>query len=200
MTINKIKWRWWWTKKIIKTETTIMMMTTVTAATTMTAANWTEKFLYLNRINKEIRIRTEIKSIYDEVICFLSTHFIKKEINRQKAATDKFKLQFVYNKSFVVQQTHKMYSVICIHNLFIFTQQLHLNKTVCSALKTVYAVFFDLIFFFYTYWERSSFFFFFFSIDFKEITIHNISMNLMKQQRSDNDNEANAAAAVRKEI
>ena len=151
-----------------------MMMIMTIAATTVT--NWTEKFLCLNRISKEIRIKIEIKNIYNKATCFLDTHFIKKEINEQKAATDEFKLQFVYNRSFVVQWAHKMYSVICTHDSFIFTQQSHLNRTVCSALKTVCIVFFDLIFFFHMYWKRS----FFFSIDLKEITIHDISTDLMK--------------------
>ena len=125
-------------------------------------------------------------------------HLIKKEINRQKAATDKFRLQSVHNRFFVVQQTHKMYSVICTHNLSVFTQQSYLNRTVCSALRIVCAVFFDLIFFLYAYQERS-FFFFFFLIDFKEITIHNVSMNLMRQQKSDSNDEADAAAAAARE-
>ena len=47
-----------------KTKTTTMI--TAAAAATMTVANWIEKFSYLNRISKEIRIKTEIKSIYDE--------------------------------------------------------------------------------------------------------------------------------------
>ena len=183
-----------------ETETTTIITTAATATAVMTAANQTEKFLCLNRINKEIRIRTEIKSIYDEAICFLSTHFIKKKINKQKAATDRFKLQFICNRFFIVQQIHKMYSVICTYNSFIFTQWSHLNKIICSAFKTVCAVFFDLIFFFHIYWERSSFFFFFFSIDLKEITICNVSMNLTEQQKFNDDSEADAVTAMRKEV
>ena len=177
--IDKMKWKWQQIKKVIKTKTTIMITTAATTATAITVTNWIKKFLCLNRINKEIRIKTEIKSIYDEATCLFDTHFIKKEINKQKATTNRFKLQFIYNRFFVVQQIHKMYFVICTHNLFIFTQQLYLNRTVCSALKTVCAVFFDLIFFFYVYWERF-FFFFFFSINFKKITIYNADINLMK--------------------
>ena len=161
-----------------ETETTTMMMMTTTAATT--AANQTEKFSYLNRVSKEIRIKTEIKSIYDETTCSFSMHLIKKEISEQKAATDRFRLQSVHNRFFVVQQTHKMYSVICTHNSLIFTQQSYSDRTVCSALRIVHAVFFDLIFFLYTYQERS-FFFFFFLIDFKKTTIHDADMNLMRQ-------------------
>ena len=157
------------------------MMMTATTAAAVTATNQIKKFLCLNRVSKEIRIRIEIKSIYNEAICFFDIYFIKKEINKQKAATDKLRLQSVCDKFFVVQQTHKKYFVIYTYNSSAFTQQLYLNRTVCSALRTVCAVFFDLIFFFCIYQERSFFFFFFFSIDFKEITIHNISMNLMKQ-------------------
>ena len=113
----------------------------------MTVTNWIKKNLCLNRISKEIRIKIKIKSIYDEATHLLNTHFIKKEINKQKAATDRFKLQFIYNRFFAVQQTYKMYSVICTHNSFIFTQQSHSDRTVCSAFRTVCVVFFDLIFF-----------------------------------------------------
>ena len=180
-----------------ETKTTTMMTATITAV--MTAVNWTEKFSCLNRVSKEIRIRIKIKSIYNEATCFLDIYLIKKEINKQKAATDKLRLQSVCNRSFVVQQAHKIYSVICTHNSSIFTQWSYLNRTVCSALRTVYAVFFDLIFFFYVYWEKS-FFFFFFSIDFKEITTHNIDINLMKQQKSNSNNETDTAAAAREEI
>ena len=181
-----------------ETETTTIIMTTATAAAAVT--NWIKKSLCLNRVSKEIRIRTEIKSIYDETTCFFSTHLIKKEINKQKAATDRFRLQSVCNRSFVVQQTHKMYSVICTHNSFIFTQQSHLNRTVCSALRTVCVVFFDLIFFFCTYQKKFFFFFFFFSIDLKEITICNIDMNLMRQWEFNSDNRTNITAAAKEEI
>ena len=84
-----------------KTETITMMTTAAAATAVITAANQTEKFSYLNRVNK--KIRTEIKSIYDETTHFLDMHFIKKEINEQKAATNKFRLQSVYNRFFVVQ-------------------------------------------------------------------------------------------------
>ena len=200
VTADEIKWKWWWAKKITKIKTTTI--TTATAATAvMTAANWVKKSSCLNRVSKEIRIRIEIKSIYDEAICFLNIYFIKKEINRQKVTTDEFRLQSVYNKFFVVQWAHKTYSVICTHNLFIFTQWSYLDRTVCSALRIIYAVFFDLIFFLHTYQERSFFsFFFFFSIDLKKITTHNINTDLMKQQRSNDDSEADAAAAARKEV
>ena len=147
----------------------------------MIMINWVEKSLCLNRISKKIRIKIEIKSIYDEATHFLNIYFIKKKINKQKTATNKFKLQSVCDRFFVVQQTHKIYSVICTHNSFIFTQQSHSNRTVCSAFRIICAVFFDLIFFFCIYWERSSFFFFFFSINLKKITICNISMNLTEQ-------------------
>ena len=136
-------------------------MTAAAAAAVMTVTNWTKKFLCLNRINKKIRIRIKIKSIYNEATCLLDMCFIKKKINEQKTATNEFKLQFVCNKSFVVQQTHKIYSVICTHDSSVFTQQSYSNRIVCSALKTVCTVFFDLIFFLYMYQERSSFFFFF---------------------------------------
>ena len=126
-------------------------------------------------------------------------HFIKKEINEQKAATDKLRLQFIYNKFFTVQQTHKIYSVICTHNSSVFTQQLYLNRIVCSALRTVCAVFLNLIFFFCVYQERS-FFFFFFLIDLKEITIHNINTDLIRQQESDDDSRINMTATARKEV
>ena len=96
------------------------MTVTATVTVTMTVTNQTEKFSHLNRISKEIRIKIRIKSIYDEATCFFDTHFIKKEINKQKAATDRFRLQFVCDRFFVVQQTHKMYFVICTHNSFIF--------------------------------------------------------------------------------
>ena len=191
---NKIKWRWWWTKKVMKTETTTMMMTT--AATVTTIINWVKKFLCLNRVSKKIRIKIKIKNIYDEAICFLSIHFIKKEINEQKAATDRFRLQFVCDRSFVVQWTHKTYFVICTHNSFIFTQQSHLNRTVCSAFRTVHVIFFDLIFFLHTYWKRS----FFFSIDLKEITICNISMNLMKQWESNDDDRTDTTTVTKEEV
>ena len=141
-----------------ETKTTTMMTMTATTTAAMTAANWAEKFLCLNRISKEIRIKIEIKSIYNEATHSLSIYFIKKEINEQKATTDRFRLQFVHNKSFVVQQTHKIYFVICIHNLSAFTQWSYSNRIICSALKTVHIIFFDLIFFFYTYQERSFFF------------------------------------------
>ena len=183
---------------MMKTKTIIIMTTTATATAATTVINWTEKFLCLNRISK--KIKTEIKSIYDETTCSFSTYFIKKKINEQKTATDRLKLQSVYDRFFVVQQTHKMYFVICIHDSFTFTQQSHLNRTVCSALKTVCTVFFDLIFFLHTYQERSFFFFFFFSIDFKEITIHNVSMNLMRWQRFNDDSKADAATAAKREI
>ena len=174
-------------------------MTTAAAAAAMT--NWIKKSLCLNRISKEIRIRTEIKSIYDETTCSFNMHLIKKEINRQKAAADELRLQFVCDKSFVVQQIYKIYSVICTHDLSVFTQQSYLNRTVCSAFRTVYAVFFDLIFFLCVYQERSFFFFFFFFlIDLKEITICNINMNLMKQWEFNSDDKANAATTARKEI
>ena len=196
VTANKIKWRWQWTKRMTKTETTTMITATITTAAA--TANWIKKFLCLNRISKEIRIKIEIKSIYDEATCLLNTHFIKKKINRQKAATDEFRLQSVYNRFFVVQQTHKTYSVICTHDSFIFTQQSHSDRTVCSALKTVYTVFFDLIFFFCVYWERS--FFFFFSIDFKEITICNISMNLIKQWKSSSNDRTDMTVMTKKKV
>ena len=155
------------------------MMTTAAATTAvMTAANWIEKFLCLNRVSKEIRIR--IKNIYNEATCLFNMYLIKKEINRQKTAINELKLQSVYNKSFVVQQTHKIYFVICTHDSSVFTQQLYSDRTVCFTLKTICAVFFYLIFFFCVYQEKSFFFFFFFSIDLKEITICNISMNLTK--------------------
>ena len=164
----------------------------------MTVINWIKKFSHLNRISKEIR--TEIKSIYDKTIHSFSTHFIKKEINEQKAATDKLKLQFVCDRFFAVQWMYKIYFMICTHNSSVFTQQLYLNRTVCSALKTVCTVFFDLIFFFCVYQERSSFFFFFFSIDLKKITTHNISMNLMKQWEFNNNSRTDTAATAREEI
>ena len=88
---------------MMKTETTIIIMTTAATAAVMTAVNQIEKFSCLNRISKKIRIRIEIKSIYNEATCFLDTYFIKKKINKQKAATDRLRLQSVYNKSFVVQ-------------------------------------------------------------------------------------------------
>ena len=198
--IDKAKWRWWWAEKMTETETTTMMIMTAAMTAVMTAANWIKKFSHLNRINKEIRIRTGIKSIYDKTTCLLSTCLIKKEINEQKAATDRFRLQFVYNKFFVVQQTHKMYFMICTHNSSAFTQQSHSSRTVCSAFRTVCAVFFDLIFFFCTYWERSFFFFFFFLIDLKEITIHNISMNLTEQQKSDDDDRTDVTVTARREV
>ena len=197
VTADEVKWRWWWTEKMTETKTTTMMTVMTTAV--MTAANWIKKFSYLNRISKEIKIRIKIKSIYNEATCSLDMCFIKKEINEQKAATDEFKLQFVCNKFFVVQWTHKMYFVICTHNSFIFTQWSYLNRTVCSAFRTVCVVFFDLIFFFCVYQERS-FFFFFSSINLKEITICDISMNLMKQWRSDDNDEANTATTARKEV
>ena len=181
-----------------ETETTTMMMTVTTTTTVTTAANWVKKFSCLNRVSKKIRIRIRIKSIYNETTHFFDMHLIKKKINEQKAATNKLRLQSVYNRFFVVQWVHKTYSVICTHNSFTFTQQSHLNRIVCSALRTVCAVFFDLIFFFCTYQERS--FFFFFSIDFKKITICNADMNLAEQQKSDSDNKANTATAARKEI
>ena len=79
-----------------------------------------QKNFMLNRISKEIRIKIEIKNIYDEATCLFNTYFIKKKINKQKTTTNKFKLQFVYNRSFAVQQIHKMYFVIYIYNLFVF--------------------------------------------------------------------------------
>ena len=185
---------------MIKTKTTTMMITAATVTAVMIMTNWIKKSSHLNRINKEIRIRIRIKSIYDEATHFLSMHFIKKKINKQKAATDKFRLQFICDRFFAVQQTHKIYSVICTYNLFIFTQQSYSDRTVCSALKTVHIVFFDLIFFFHTYWKRSFFFFFFFSIDLKEITTHNVSMNLTRQQRSDSSNRTDTATTARKEV
>ena len=78
--------------------TTIIIMTTTAAAT---AANWVKKFLHLNRISKKIKI--EIKSIYNEATCSFDTYFIKKKTDEQKAATNRFKLQSVYNRFFVVQ-------------------------------------------------------------------------------------------------
>ena len=166
----------------------------------MTAVtNWAEKFLCLNRVSKEIRIKIEIKSIYNEATCLLDIYFIKKEINEQKAATDRFKLQSVCNRFFVVQWTHKIYFVICTYDSSVFTQQLYSDRTVCSAFRTVCAVFFNLIFFLHVYQKRS-FFFFFFSIDFKEITTHNVSMNLMKQWKSDSSNRTDVTAAARKEV
>ena len=176
-----------------------MITITATATAAMTVTNWTEKFSYLNRISKEIRIKIKIKSIYDEAICFFDMYFIKKEINKQKAATDKFRLQSVCNKSFVVQWTHKMYFMICTHNSSVFTQWSHSDRIICSAFRIIYTVFFDLIFFFCMYWKRSSFFFFFFLIDFKEITIHNISMNLMKQWEFNSNNRTDIATMIRKE-
>ena len=176
-----------------------MIIVTAATAVMMTAANQIKKFSYLNRINKEIRIKIRIKSIYDEATCFLSMHFIKKEINRQKAATDRFRLQSVYNRFFAVQQAHKTYFMICTHNSFTFTQQSHSDRTVCSALKITHIIFFDLIFFLYTYQERS-FFFFFFSINLKKITICNADINLTEQQKSDSSNKADTVTATRKEI
>ena len=89
---NKIKWRWQWTKKITKTETTTIIIITAAATAVMTMINWIEKSLHLNRVSKEIRIKIEIKSIYDEATYLLDIYFIKKKINKQKAATDRFKL------------------------------------------------------------------------------------------------------------
>ena len=128
-----------------------MIMMTTTAAATAAVTNQIKNFLCLNRVSKKIRIKIKIKSIYDRTTCLFSTHLIKKEINEQKAATDRLRLQSVHDRSFVVQQTHKMYSVICIHNSFIFTQQSHSDRTVCSAFRIICAVFFDLIFFLHTY-------------------------------------------------
>ena len=198
VTADKIKWRWQWTEKVIRTKTTTMIMMTATAAAAMIVTNWAEKFSHLNRISKEIR--TKIKSIYDKTICFLDTHFIKKEINEQKAATNKFRLQSIYNRSFAVQWVHKIYLVICTHNLSVFTQQSYSDRTVCSALKIVCAVFFDLIFFFYAYQKRSFFFFFFFSINLKKITICNADMNLMKQWKFNSNDRTDTAAMMKKEI
>ena len=78
-----------------------MIIITATAAAVMTVTNQIKKFSHLNRVNKEIR--TEIKSIYDRTTHLFNTHFIKKEINKQKAATDRFKLQFICNRFFTVQ-------------------------------------------------------------------------------------------------
>ena len=194
---DKIKQRWQQAEKMIKTKTTTIMTTTAAIMTAVT--NWVKKFLHLNRISKEIRIRIKIKSIYNEATCFLSTHLIKKEINKQKAAINRFKLQSVYNRFFAVQWVHKMYFMICTHNSFIFTQQLYLNRIVCSALKIICVVFFNLIFFLCMYQERF-FFFFFFLIDLKEITICNISTDLMKQWEFNSDDKANMMTAVRKEV
>ena len=180
-----------------ETETTTIIIMTAAAAAAVT--NWVKKFSHLNRVSKEIRIKIRIKSIYDETTCLLSIHFIKKEINKQKAATNKFKLQSVCDRSFIVQWAHKMYSVICTHNLSAFTQWSYLDRIVCSALRTVYAVFFDLIFFLYVYWKRS-FFFFFFSINLKEITIHDISINLMKQWKFGGSSEADTVMTAKKEV
>ena len=194
VTTDEIKWRWWWTEKMMKTKTTTIMTTMTAAAAAM--INWIEKSSCLNRINKEIRIKIEIKSIYDEATCSLDTHLIKKEINEQKAATDRFRLQSVCNRFFVVQQTHKIYSVICTHDLSVFTQWSHSDRIICPALRTVCVVFFDLIFFLHVYWERS----FFFSIDLKETTICNTDINLMKQWRSDSSSEADVITVMRKEV
>ena len=120
--INEIKWRWWWTERVTRTETTIIITTAATAAAVAAVTNWIKKSSCLNRVSKEIRIRIRIKSIYDETTCFLSMYLIKKEINKQKATTNKFRLQSVCDRFFVVQQVHKMYSVICTHDSFIFTQ------------------------------------------------------------------------------
>ena len=102
--INKIKWKWWWTERITETETTIIIITTITAAAA--AANWVKKSLCLNRISK--RIRTEIKSIYNEATHLFNMCFIKKKINKQKAATNRFRLQFICDRSFAVQWIHKI--------------------------------------------------------------------------------------------
>ena len=176
-----------------------MMTTTATVTAVTTVTNWVKKFLYLNRVSKEIRIK--IKSIYDKTTCFFSMHLIKKKINRQKVTTNEFRLQSVHNRSFVVQWMHKIYLIICTHNSSAFTQQSHSGRTVCSALKIIYIVFFDLIFFFYTYWERSFFFFFFFfSIDLKKITTHNISINLIKQWESSSSSRTDTVTTAKEEV
>ena len=77
------------------------MIAAATAA--MITANQAEKSSCLNRISKKIRIKIKIKSIYDRTTCLLNMHFIKKEINKQKTATDELKLQSVYNRFFAVQ-------------------------------------------------------------------------------------------------
>ena len=79
---DKIKWRWWQAERMTETKTTTIITTTATAAAVMTVTNWIKKSSCLNRISKEIRIRTEIKSIYDETTHFLDTYLIKKEINK----------------------------------------------------------------------------------------------------------------------
>ena len=191
---DEIKWRWWWTKRMTETETTTMI--TATAAAAVTVTNWIKKFLCLNRVSKEIRIRIEIKSIYDEATCSFDMCLIKKEINEQKTATDELRLQSVCNRFFVVQQTHKMYSVICTHDSSAFTQQSHSDRIVCSALRTAHVIFFDLVFFLHVYQEKSSFF----SIDLKEITIHDISMNLMRWWRSDDNDRTDAAVMTKEEV
>ena len=81
MMTDEIKWRWQWIKKVTEIKTTTIITMTAAAAAAMTAINWIKKSLCLNRISKKIRIKTEIKSIYDEATCFLNTYFIKKKIN-----------------------------------------------------------------------------------------------------------------------
>ena len=133
------------------------------------------------------------------MICFLCMCFDKKETNEWKINTDVFKLQFLQIRSLAVQQTHKIYSVICTHSLFITAQWLYLNRIIYSAFKTVCAVFFDLFSFLYMYRESFFFFFFFFfSIDFKKITAWETNTNLTEKWKFDDNKETDAAAAMNK--
>ena len=181
----------------MKTETTTMMTTAAAAAAAVT--NWIKEFLCLNRVSKEIRIRTGIKSIYDGTTCPLSMHLTKKEISRQEAATDRFRLQSVCDRPFVVQQAHKMYPVVCTHNSSVFTQQPHLGRTACSALRTARAIFFDLVSFPCAYQGRPSSSFSSSSIGPKGTTTCDAGTDLVGWWGSGSSSRADTAAAARGE-
>ena len=131
-------------------------------------------------------------------MCSLCTCSDKKEINKWKINTNVFKSQFLWIKFLAVQWTHKIYFAVCIYSSSAIVQQSYSNRIICSALKTVCAVFFDLLSFFCMYRESFFFFFFFFffSIGPKEITAQETDTDLTEKWESDDNREVNAATAM----
>ena len=122
----------------------------------------------------------------------------KKSMNKKQQQMSSNCSLFITD--FLLCSRHTRYILWSAHTIHLYSHNNHIwTELLVLHLKLYTLFFFDLIFFFYVYWERSSFFFFFL-INFKEITICNVNTDLTEQQRSDNDDKADAAAAARKEI
>ena len=132
-------------------KTTIMMMTAAAATAVMTVTNWIKKFSHLNRINKEIRIRIEFKSIYNEATCLLDIHFIKKKsMNKKQQQTDlncslfvtDFLLCSEYTRC-ILWSAHTIHSYL--HNNYIQTELSVLHSELYVSFFLIWSFFFTCI-------------------------------------------------------